>query len=198
MVAHPDPDSLSMRVAARIATEAGRAGGTAEVADLVAEGFDPRFTEQDRAAYLAAAGYPDDVLAEQARIERARHLVLVFPVWWWSMPALLKGWIDRVFANGWAFGYDPTADDAVSAGTGRLGRLTVHLVPIASGSEGSYDRHGYGAALRTQISHGVIDYCGAERGVLECIWRSETASPHEIETRLEEIAGLLADRIAAP
>jgi putative NADPH-quinone reductase len=45
---------------------------------------------------------PADVLAEQARIDRADALVLVFPIYWWSLPGLLKGWIDRVFVNGWA------------------------------------------------------------------------------------------------
>ena len=51
-----------------------------------------------------------DVLAEQARIDRADTLVLVYPIYWWSMPALLKGWIDRVFSNGWAFDYSIGGD----------------------------------------------------------------------------------------
>lgn len=45
-----------------------------------------------------------EVLAEQARIARNEALAFVFPVWWWSFPATTKGWIDRVWSNGWAYG----------------------------------------------------------------------------------------------
>ncbi|MES2901235.1 MAG: NAD(P)H-dependent oxidoreductase [Pseudomonadota bacterium] len=56
--------------------------------------------------------YPDffiDVPAEQARLERAAALVLVHPIQWYSMPALLKEWIDVVFKAGWAYGKGGTA-----------------------------------------------------------------------------------------
>ncbi|TDD90522.1 flavodoxin family protein [Saccharopolyspora karakumensis] len=193
VVAHPDPDSLTQHVARKLvhAANSASAGHTAELGDLVAEGFDPRFTNQDRAAYLASANYPPDVVVEQTRIERAQHLVLVFPVWWWSMPALLKGWIDRVFSNGWAFGHAVGPDDADVEDSGGLEGLTIHLVPIASGNEAGYDRHGYDSALRTQLEHGLSDYCGARRGIAEYIWRSETTPADELRSRIEEIAGLL-------
>ncbi|WP_163564806.1 NAD(P)H-dependent oxidoreductase, partial [Klebsiella pneumoniae] len=64
---------------------------------------DPRFTADDIAAHLREAPPPADVIAEQNRIDRTDALVLVYPVYWWSMPGLLKGWIDRVFTNGWAY-----------------------------------------------------------------------------------------------
>ena len=92
----------------------------------------------------------------------AVFVVLVFPVFWWSMPALLKGWIDRVFANGWAFG--------VGEGGGirpGLGRLTVHLVPVAGSDAALYERRGYDRAFATQIETGILDYCGVRRGLTE-------------------------------
>lgn len=196
VIAHPDSDSLTHHLAQALADAAGSDGRTVEVADLAAEGFDPRFTLQDRAAYHAGAGYPDDVRDEQARLGRTDQLVLVFPIWWWSMPALLKGWIDRVFANGWAFGYDAATDDADEIGKGRLRWLTIHLVPIASGSAAGFARHGYDAALRTLVEHGVIDYCGAQRGMTEYVWRSENTAPDELGTRIDEIADELRTRLA--
>lgn len=197
VVAHPDPQSLSHHVARELVSAVDSAGAehTAELGDLVAEGFDPRFTNEDRAAYLAGANYPPDVAAEQARIERAQHLVLVFPVWWWSMPGVLKGWVDRVFANGWAFGHTPRPDNANVSDSSGLDGLTIHLVPIASGNEGGYDRHGYDTALRTQIEHGVIDYCGAKRGITEYIWRSETTPVDELDARIDEIAYLFVSAL---
>src|SRR5690606_10841444 len=107
VVANPDPRSLTHAVARRIAAGVAE-GGTAnssEIADLATEGFDPRFTANDLAVHLELARPTRDVLAEQARIDHADALVLVYPVYWWSMPGLLKGWIDRVFTRGWAYDY---------------------------------------------------------------------------------------------
>ena len=131
VVAHPDPGSLSHAVAAQLARGVGLSdpGHSFEIADLAAEGFDPRFTAGDLAVHRREVPPSADVLAEQARIDRADALVLVYPVFWWSMPGLLKGWIDRVFANGWA--YDEGADAKLVK---RLGRLPVHLVALGGAS----------------------------------------------------------------
>lgn len=60
----------------------------------MAEGFDPRFNPQDQALFRGTGGPPADVAAEQARLDATDSLVLVYPLYWWSFPALLKGWID--------------------------------------------------------------------------------------------------------
>jgi NAD(P)H dehydrogenase (quinone) len=166
VTAHPDHDSLTLGIARQL--EQALPPGAVEVADLAAEGFDPRFGTADREAYRGDGDAPADVVREQGRIDRAEHLVLVFPVYWWSMPALLKGWIDRVFVNGWAFDIDP------AGGTRRLlGRLTVHLIAVAGDSAGTYERHGYETAMRTQIEHGIVDYVGARRGTTVVVHESE-------------------------
>lgn len=158
VVAHPDPQSLTQSVARRIAEGVRRSGGahSVEIADLAAEGFDPRFTAADRAAFHLQAPLPADVLAEQARIERADDLVLVYPIYWWSMPAQLKGWIDRVFTNGWAY-----AEQLGGGVAKRLQHLRVHLVALGGADLRTFARRGYFGAMRTQIDHGIFDYCGA-------------------------------------
>ncbi len=156
VVAHPDPKSLSHSIADRVAKGVSLSGNSVEIADLAAEGFDPRFTGADIAVHRKEALPPDDVAAEQARIDRADALVLVYPVYWWSMPGLLKGWIDRVFTNGWA--YDSSPDTKLVK---KLRHLRVHLVGVGGADEGTYTRRGYLAAMKTQIDHGIFDYCGA-------------------------------------
>ena len=171
---HPDPDSLTHHLthhlAQRLAQELRSTSDPAgvEVADLAAEGFDPRYTRADRHTYRVGGDFTPDVAAEQERLDRATDLVLVFPVYWWSTPALLKGWFDRVFVNGWAFGLD--ADGGIVR---KLDRLRVHLVPIAGDDAGVYDRHGYEQAMRTQLEHGIVDFCGARRGVTTFVHDSE-------------------------
>lgn len=157
VVSHPDPQSLTHAVARSFAEGVEALGQhTTELADIAAEGFQPAFNLADRATFFQKASAPPDVLREQERIDRAGALVLVYPVYWWSFPGQLKGWIDRVFSNGWA--YSETPDGAIEK---RLGRLAVHLVGIGAADEGTYARHAYDTALRTQIDHGIFGYCGA-------------------------------------
>jgi NAD(P)H dehydrogenase (quinone) len=172
IVAHPDPGSLTHAVATRLAEGVFGSGHSAEIADLMAEGFDPRFTATDHAVHLKQAAPTADVLAEQARIDRADALVLVYPVYWWSMPGLLKGWIDRVFSNGWA--YDEIPGGRLEK---KLGRLPVHLVALGGADRGTYERHGYSGAMKTQIDHGIFDYCGARVVTSEVLLPPETQDP---------------------
>jgi len=158
VVSHPVADSLTHAIAQRIADSVvqSSAESTVEIADLAAEGFDPRFGVADIAAFQGKAPLSAEVIAEQARIDRADALVLVYPIYWWSMPGQLKGWIDRVFTNGWAF------DDSGDGNVGKkLPHLNVHLVAIGGADQRTFARHGYFGAMKTQIDHGIFDYCGA-------------------------------------
>lgn len=103
VTAHPVQSSLTHGVVQRIAAGIAEGSHSVEIADLAAEGFDPRFSTDDISAFQLQAPIPVDVLAEQQRIDRADAVILVYPVYWWSMPGQLKGWIDRVFTNGWAY-----------------------------------------------------------------------------------------------
>ncbi|QHC65193.1 flavodoxin family protein [Rathayibacter sp. VKM Ac-2759] len=186
VTAHPDAESLTHHAARRLGEQTG-----ATLAHLAQEGFDPRFTLEDRRLYLGAGAPADDIAAEQRRIDAHEHLVLVFPVYWWSMPALLKGWIDRVFVAGWAFDIDE-AGGVVP----RLDRLTVHLLPVSGTSERSFARHGYTESFRTQIERGVIGYCGARHGVTAFVHDSESedraATARSVDSAVATLTAALA------
>ncbi len=174
VVSHPDTSSLTHSIARHIAqgiTDAD-SQNTAEVVDLSASGFDPRFTAADSAVHRREGPAPADVIAEQARVDSADALILVYPVYWWSMPALLKGWIDRVFSNGWAFDFSSDAKLIK-----KLGGLRVHLLGVGGADAGTYERHGYASAIRTQIDHGIFDYCGAKVVTSGLMLDSETQDP---------------------
>lgn len=175
VVAHHDPQSLTHSVAAEVGAGLSASGHTFEIADLAAEGFDPRYTVADHRVHLTRATPPADVVAEQARIDRADALVLAFPIYWWSMPALLKGWVDRVFVNGWAIDYGP--DTPVQK---KLRHLHVHVLALGAADESAFDRHGYAKAMNTQIDYGIFDYCGARVLTSELLLDSEsgTAQAH--------------------
>lgn len=183
VVSHPDPQSLTQHVARSTADAIRDLGGDVDFADLHAESFDPpRFAEADVNLFRGKGTPPPaDVVAEQDRIDRADDLILVFPMYWWSMPALLKGWIDRVFVSGWAYEFTPGSEFVK-----KLDRLTVHLIPVAGDDAESFDRHGVYEAFRTQIERGIIEYCGAtldrQPSFTSRTRRAETSSPQKSTT----------------
>jgi NAD(P)H dehydrogenase (quinone) len=190
VTAHPDTDSLTHQ-SARLLQGLLRPDG-ASFAHLAQEQFDPRFTAEDRRAYATRIEPDSSVVAEQRRLDGVEHVVLVFPVYWWSMPALLKGWIDRVFISGWAFDYDDK-DRLVP----QLGRLTVHLMPVAGTTEDAFVRHGHLESLGTQIQHGIIDFCGMQRGATAFVWDSESGSEDEVSRSFTDAATTIASAIRA-
>ncbi|MBJ7349532.1 MAG: NAD(P)H-dependent oxidoreductase [Rhodococcus sp.] len=191
VVSHPDPHSLTHQVAHSVVEAIRSTGTTVETADLAAESFDPRFSAADLSLFRGNGSTPSDVAEEQTRIDRAEHLVLVFPMYWWSMPALLKGWIDRVFVEGWAYEYG----DRVFVK--KLDRLTIHLVVVAGDDADSFERHGVHQAIRTQIERGIIEYCGATVGSKNFVYGSDTRSRAELAAEISAIGSTVADRVAA-
>ncbi|GAB5346834.1 NAD(P)H-dependent oxidoreductase [Pseudomonas fluorescens] len=192
-VAHHDPKSLTHSLAVQVAAGLTAAGHTYEIADLAAEGFDPRYTAADHRVHRTHAEPPADVLAEQARIDRADALVLVFPIYWWSPPGLLKGWVDRVFVNGWAIDYGPD-----SPGVKKLRHVQVHLLAVGAADASAFERHGYAKAMRTQIDYGIFDYCGAQVVTSKLLLESEsgTAQAH-LHTAKALGQGLFANETVA-
>lgn len=159
VIAHPRPGSLTHQVAAAFAAAAEAKGHLIEVADLIAEGFDPMVREPDEPDWDNPAKiYSPEVLAEMARIERNEATVIVFPVWWWSVPAVLKGWIDRVWNHGWAYG----------------GATYPHqkawMLAVAGGTQAQFAKRGYDTAMVTQLETGVLRYCGVKDARLEMLF----------------------------
>jgi len=101
--AHPLADSVVGALHRAVVTALEQAGHDVDDCDLYAMGFDPVMKPAERRAHNTAD--PDLSLVEHhvARLRAADALVLCFPVWWYGMPAILKGYFDRVWVNGVAF-----------------------------------------------------------------------------------------------
>ncbi|SEA69898.1 NAD(P)H-dependent oxidoreductase [Rubrimonas cliftonensis] len=101
--AHPSPDSYNAGLL-RTAREAIAASGhEVETIDLYAEGFDPVLTRERWEAIEDGARNTAGVERHAALLARAEALVFVYPTWWYSMPAMLHGWLERVWVPGVAF-----------------------------------------------------------------------------------------------
>jgi putative NADPH-quinone reductase len=95
--AHPCPESFVAAVKDRVLAGLEAAGHEARLADLYAEGFEPVMRAEERRAYHDAGANEASVGNELERLRWAEALVFVHPTWWYGPPAMLKGWLDRVW-----------------------------------------------------------------------------------------------------
>lgn len=103
---HPLADSYSRALFAVIVATLRKGGHQVTETDLYREGFDPALSEAERSSYFAPH-YDDAAVAQYTELlRRIDGLILCFPQWWFAMPALLKGYFDRVWAPGIAFAHD--------------------------------------------------------------------------------------------
>lgn len=107
VLAHPVPGSLNHALTDRAGTALSARGHSVDRLDLYAGGFDPVLTPAERAGYYARDGHNSALADHAARLQAAEGLVLVFPTWWYAMPAMLKGWFDRVWSPGVTFDHAP-------------------------------------------------------------------------------------------
>lgn len=132
LYAHPEPGSFNAAMKTVAVETLGNAGHEVVVSDLYTMRFNPMVGASDfegeRAdpAFLSIAAeqtrahetgtFAADIVAEQDKLRRADLLILQFPVWWFGMPAILKGWADRVFARGFAYAAGRKYDTGVFRG----------------------------------------------------------------------------------
>ena len=104
VVGHPDVANSFNGAIARVASEALVAQGYEPVLrDLYAEGFDPVMPLDETNRPVDEA--PEAIRAEMEQVKECVGMVFVHPNWWGTPPAILKGWIDRVVRNGFAYGF---------------------------------------------------------------------------------------------
>jgi NAD(P)H dehydrogenase (quinone) len=103
LFAHPCPESFSASLHTRVVEALKGSGREVDDCDLYAEGFSPVLTEAERRGYHEEATNTAPVADYVARLRAADTLVMVFPVWNFGYPAMLKGFLDRVFLPGVSF-----------------------------------------------------------------------------------------------
>lgn len=101
ILGHPNHDSFCGAITNSYIEGAKAAGNEIQLISLGDLSFDPVLHK----GYISIQDLEPDLVAGQAAITWAQHIVFVYPIWWGAMPALLKGFIDRVFLPGFAFKY---------------------------------------------------------------------------------------------
>jgi NAD(P)H dehydrogenase (quinone) len=102
--AHPNPASFNNGILETVKETLTAKGINFRVRDLYALNFNPVLSGADFQAFQAGT-VPADIAEEQSHIAWADHVVFIYPTWWIDRPAILKGYIDRVFSYGFAYAY---------------------------------------------------------------------------------------------
>jgi NAD(P)H dehydrogenase (quinone) len=152
---HPDPKSFCHAILDNVVETLRGKGHEVRVKDLYAEGFDPVLKGSDFAAFQAGKT-PPDIKAEQDHILWAEAITVVHPVWWTSLPAVLKGYIDRVFALGFAYVFGPEGPK------GLLGGRKVFIFSTQGARKEDYEASGMTDAMKKASDIAIYSFCGME------------------------------------
>ncbi|MDQ8704407.1 NAD(P)H oxidoreductase [Streptomyces sp. LHD-70] len=151
VVAHHRSDSLTAHTARRTAAQLEAAGYRIDLLDLHAEGFDPRMNVADQPDWgNREKAYSDETHSHMQRILDADVVVAVFPVYWQSVPAILKGWIDRVWNYGFAYGRSKP----------RLAGKRMLWLGLAGATADDPIAEAMQSVLEANLSEGIAYYCG--------------------------------------
>jgi NAD(P)H dehydrogenase (quinone) len=122
--ANPCPYSFAAAVHGRIVEGLAGHGHQVDDLDLYAERFEPVLTPMERDVYFKAGANLAGIETYVERLRSTEALVLCFPTWWYGMPAILKGWFDRVWLPGVAF-HSPAEGGPIKRGLANIHKLAV-------------------------------------------------------------------------
>ena len=177
--AHPEPRSLTRQLVEVSVQSLQECGHTVVLSDLYSMHWKAVFDEHDfparsdpeRLSFVTESGHAyssrqqtADVTLEQQKLLTADAVILQFPLWWFGMPAILKGWVDRVFAYGLAYGYRGEGNRYRYGDGGLKGKRAVLSVTVGGPVE-DYSPRGINGPLEQllfPITHGTLFFPGMD------------------------------------
>lgn len=182
VLAHPEPASLNGSLHRFMRDRLEAQGHSVRTSDLYAMRWKPALEAADFPARDAAAPFDPaldslrafetgtqvaDIEAEQQKLLWADAVILQFPLWWYSMPAILKGWIERIYAYGFAYGVGEHSDShwGDRFGEGSMAGKRAMVVTTTGGWASHYAPRGINGPmddLLFPIHHGILYYPGFE------------------------------------
>ncbi|MDF2189161.1 NAD(P)H-dependent oxidoreductase [Paraflavitalea sp. CAU 1676] len=172
ILAHPEPQSMNSALFNTAVETLRAAGHTVKTSNLYAMRFNPvsdsaNFIQRENPAFFkqqleelhatATQGFAPDIDSEQQKVEWCDLMIWQFPLWWFSLPGILKGWVDRVFAMGRFYGKDKLYEQGVFAGKKALLSLTT------GGDAGAYEKGGFNGDMYNMLKpvhRGIFGFTG--------------------------------------
>lgn len=178
---HPDPQSYCAALSAAYLAGAESSGAEVRHIDLSRMSFNPNLVF----GYRQRTELEADLLEAQETIRWAEHLVFVYPVWWGNVPAVLKGFIDRIFLPGFAYQYRENSPWWDKLLQGRSARLIVTLDTPSIFNRLIYRRAGYRV-----MKHNVLGFSGVKPVRITELTPVRGSSPEQRERWLNQVGKL--------
>lgn len=175
---HPNPSSFNFGIAESYLKGAIASGAEVEIITIAALNFNPNL----QFGYQKRTELEPDLLESWEKIKRADHLVWIHPVWWGGLPAITKGFIDRLFLPGMAFQYRENSVwwDKLLKGK------TAHIITTLD-QPGWYYRFSYGRPSVNQLKKSTLEFCGVKPVKVSYIGIIKTATDFQREKWLQEV-----------
>ena len=193
LFAHPNPKSYNAAVLQTIQQALEQKKAEVKVKDLYAMNWDPLLSQSDfkafHEAYRGVGSYPDDIKKEQDDIAWADAIVVVFPVWWYSVPAILKGYMDRVFSMGFAYKHTRKGPQGLLSGKKVLVISTSGEDEIGAKASGMIE------TIEKGLVKGVFSFCGFDECKYKNLFAVTVVSDQERQQMLAEVGELVKNFI---
>jgi NAD(P)H dehydrogenase (quinone) len=189
--AHPNPKSFSGAICEHLAKLSKKQGHAVFVRDLYKLKFNPVLAAADFDA-LRQGKTPKDIKTEQMFVTKSELITLIFPLWWTGYPAILKGWIDRILLNGFAFKHSPQ-----SGITPMLTGKKVQLITTMGASVTEYERNGLMDAMAMTMGDNVWSFCGCEDAGMIALGEIPGATDAERRKILRELSKTLEEALTS-
>ncbi|PLR67604.1 NAD(P)H-dependent oxidoreductase [Bacillus sp. UMB0893] len=178
--AHPNPESFNSAICNAVEEEFTSKNFQIRKRDLYQLKFNPILTEDGYSAFYQDK-IPADIQTEQAELIWADILVFIYPTWWNGMPAILKGYFDRVFTNGFAFRY---AEDGPE---GLLNKKKALIFQTTGQPEKFLKPLQLTMAMQAVFDIGIMNFCGIETLAHKFLYSVAYVDDETRESMLNEV-----------
>lgn len=189
VISHPMSKSLCTHLGTHVAKTLEAMGHEVYIENLYETNFIPTLSHKERESYYSGSYNFCEVSEQVFRLKQAEALVLVFPTWWFSFPAMLKGWFDRVWGPGIAYDH---ADD-LGPIRPRLDNLKNVLVVTTLGAPWWVDRLVLWQPVRRVVKYALLGACARNsRLSFLSLYKSEDVDNLRVEKFMQRINNVLS------
>ncbi|MEZ0323092.1 MAG: NAD(P)H-dependent oxidoreductase [Hydrogenothermaceae bacterium] len=188
LYAHPNPASFNNAIKDTVIDTFKKKGKSFSLRDLYSMNFNPVLTGRQLYDIYVNSKVEDDVKQEQEIISQAKLLIVIHPIWWSGMPAILKGYIDRVFTYG--FAYKEENGDVV----GLLKDKKVLIINTFGADEKELNQFGIKDCF-DKIYHSIYGFCGIKEIKTKFLFAVTHVSDEDRKKMLEEVIEFVEENL---
>ncbi|UTX50709.1 NAD(P)H-dependent oxidoreductase [Chryseobacterium sp. MA9] len=186
--AHPNENSLNHHLLSTVVETLQSHDQEVIVRNLYKISFDPVFSLTDMQGQRMGK-VSEDVKIEQEYISWAEQITFIYPIWWTGLPAMMKGYIDRVFSYGFAYRYDQGIQK------GLLKDKKTVIINTHGKSHEEYEKTGMDKALTLTSDNGIFIYSGLE--IIKHLFfdKADKATSEDFEIWKDQIKNLYSEHV---